>query len=121
MVVLASNWWAFVLRGVVAVLFGIITFVAPPGALLTLVFLFAFYAITDGIFSIIAAFRRTGTDGGVPWWALLISGILSLIAGVLAFFVPAGAALALLIIIAAWAIVTGAMSIVASIRLRKEI
>ena len=124
MVIVARNWWAFVLRGIVALLFGIITFIAPPVALLTLVFMFAFYAIADGIFSIIAAFhlRRAPEEAPQqPWWALLLGGILSLIAGILAFLVPAGAAFALLIIIAAWAIVSGVMSLVAAVRLRKVI
>ena len=60
MIVLVDNWWAFVLRGIVAVIFGLIAFFAPPVALLTLVFMFAFYAIADGIFAITAAFHRRG-------------------------------------------------------------
>jgi len=120
MIVLANNWWAFVLRGIAAVLFGILTFLLPGMALLTLVFLFGFYAISDGVFSIIAAFRRTGADQE-PWWALLISGVLGIVAGAIAFFLPPVAAMALLYLIAAWAVVTGVMSIAAAIRLRKHI
>jgi uncharacterized membrane protein HdeD (DUF308 family) len=120
MIVLANNWWAFVLRGIFAVLFGVLTFFRPGMALLTLVFLFGIYAISDGVFSIIAAFRRT-RDDEQPWWALLLSGVLSIIAGVIAFFLPPLAAMALLYLIAAWAIVTGIMAIVAAIRLRKQI
>lgn len=120
MIVLANNWWAFVLRGVAAVLFGILTFLWPGMALLTLVYLFGFYAMTDGVFNIIGAFRRTGRDQQ-PWWALLISGVLSIVAGVIAFFLPPVAAMALLYLIAAWAVVTGVMSVIAAIRLRKQI
>jgi uncharacterized membrane protein HdeD (DUF308 family) len=122
MIVLVENWWAFVLRGVVAVIFGLVAFFAPPVALLTLVFMFAFYAIADGIFSIIAAFHRRGEAAGrEPWWALLILGVISLIAGVVAFLLPAAAAFALLYLIAGWAIATGIMSVIAAVRLRKQI
>jgi len=120
MIILAKNWWAFVLRGIAALLFGVLTFLRPGMALLTLIFIFGFYAISDGVFNIIAAFRRTETDQQ-PWWALLISGVLSIVAGVIAFFLPPVAAVALLYLIAAWAVVTGIMSIVAAIRLRKQI
>src|SRR5436190_16826846 len=102
MMVLVSNWWAFVLRGIVAILFGLLCFILPGMALLSLIFLFGFYALADGVLNIVAAFRRTG-PGQVPWWALLIEGIVSIIAGVLAFAIPGLTAVALLILIAAWA------------------
>jgi uncharacterized membrane protein HdeD (DUF308 family) len=120
MIVLVGNWWTFVLRGIVAVLFGLMTLFMPRMALLTLIFLFGFYAIADGVFNIAAAFSGRGPRGE-PWWALLISGILGLIAGLIAFFWPGLTAMALLIIIAAWAIATGVMSIVAAVHLRKQI
>ena len=120
MIILANNWWVFVLRGIAGILFGILTFLMPGMALLTLIVLFAAYSLVDGIFNIIAAFRKTGTDQQ-PWWALLLSGILGIIAGVIAFLLPPVAAMALLYLIAAWAIVTGILSIVAAIRLRKQI
>jgi len=118
--VLIGNWWAFVLRGVVAILFGLLCFLLPHMALLTLIFLFGFFALADGIFNIIAAFRRTGPRQ-FPWWALLIEGIISIIAGVIAFVLPVAAAVGLLLLIAAWAVATGIMEIVAAIRLRKQI
>jgi uncharacterized membrane protein HdeD (DUF308 family) len=120
MMVLVGNWWTFVLRGVLAVLFGILALILPGMALLTLVFLFGFYALADGVISIVAAFRRTDTRQQ-PWWALLIGGVISIIAGLLAFFIPGITALALLYIIAAWALVTGVIEIIASVRLRKQI
>ena len=120
MIALANNWWVFVLRGIAGILFGILTFLMPGMALLTLILLFAAYSLVDGIFNIIAAFRKTGTDQQ-PWWALLISGILGIVAGVIAVLLPPVAAMALLYLIAAWAVVTGILSIVAAIRLRKQI
>src|SRR3954471_18623746 len=122
MIVLVENWWAFVLRGIVAVIFGLVAFFAPPMALLTLVFMFAFYSIADGILSITAAIHRRGAAAGrEPWWALLILGVISLIAGVVAFFLPGAAAFALLYVIAGWAVATGIMSVIAAVRLRKQI
>jgi uncharacterized membrane protein HdeD (DUF308 family) len=118
--VLAGNWWAFVLRGVLAILFGLLCFLLPGMALLTLVFMFGFYAIADGVVHLVSAFRRTGPEQQ-PWWALLISGIVSIIAGALAIFIPGLTAVVLLYIIAAWAIVTGILQIVGAIRLRKQI
>jgi uncharacterized membrane protein HdeD (DUF308 family) len=123
MVILAGNWWTFVLRGIFAILFGLILFIRPDIGVLTLVFLFGIYAIADGVFSVVAAFRRPGGTGAdqPPWWALLIAGILSIAAGVLAFVLPIVTAVALLYLVAAWAIVTGAFWIAAAIRLRKQI
>ena len=120
MFVLVGNWWTFVLRGVIAILFGLMALFMPGMALLTLVFLFGFYAIADGVFNLIGAFRRTGPEQQL-WWALLISGILGIFAGLIALLWPQITALALLFVIAFWAIATGAMSIVAAIRLRKQI
>jgi uncharacterized membrane protein HdeD (DUF308 family) len=123
MVILAGNWWTFILRGIFAILFGLILFIRPDIGVLTLVFVFSIYAIADGVFSLVAAFRRSGgtAAGQPPWWALLISGVLSIIAGVLGFALPIVTAVALLYLIAAWAIVTGVFQIVAAIRLRKQI
>lgn len=122
MMVLIGNWWTFVVRGMLAILFGLLTFFWPGIALLTLVFLFGFYAIADGVFNIIAAFRRTGgARQQPPWWALLISGIVGLIAGGIALFLPGITAIALVFLIAGWALVSGVMSIVAAIRLRRQI
>ncbi len=120
MFLLVGNWWAFVLRGLVAIIFGLLTFILPGMALLTLVFMFGFYALADGIFNIIAAVRRSG-PAQAPWWALLIEGIISVGAGVVAFFWPGLTALTLLYLIGFWAVATGVMEIAAAIRLRRQI
>jgi uncharacterized membrane protein HdeD (DUF308 family) len=120
MLQLVGNWWAFVLRGALAILFGLLTFFRPGITLVALVYLFGFYAVFEGAFNIVAAFRRSGPEQQ-PWWALLLEGIFSLIAGFLAFFMPGITAMALLWLIAAWAIATGAMEIAAAIRLRRQI
>jgi uncharacterized membrane protein HdeD (DUF308 family) len=113
---LAKNWWALALRGLVAVLFGLLTFLLPGITLATLVLLFGAYALADGIFNVIAFFKVASHQ-----WALLIEGVIGVIAGVLTFAWPAITALVLLYLIAFWAISTGVLEIVAAVRLRKAI
>ena len=116
---LARNWGAIAVRGVVAIIFGILCFVVPGITLRVLVLLFGAYALVDGVFDIIAAVRRR--TGDEPWWALLLEGIVGIAAGLVAFLMPRLTALALVYLIAAWAIVTGVLEIVAAVRLRREI
>ena len=97
LLVYSRNWWTLALRGLLAVLFGILTFVWPGITLLSLVFLFGAYAITDGIFAIAAGVRGREQN---RWWLLLIHGIFGVIAGVLAFVWPGITALLLLGLIA---------------------
>ena len=123
MVILIGNWWSFVLRGLVGVLFGLLTLFSPGMALATLVYVFGFYAIADGVFNIVAAFRRdaTTTAASQPWWALLLSGIVGILAGVGTLVYPGITAFALLYVIATWAVITGILEIAAAVRLRRQI
>ncbi|HEY3118229.1 MAG TPA: HdeD family acid-resistance protein [Chloroflexota bacterium] len=115
---LSRNWWAVSLRGLAGILFGIITFFAPGITLAALVLLFGAYAFADGVLAIVSAVRRRGAD---RWWLLLLEGLVGIAAGVLTLLWPGITALALLYLIAAWALVTGAFEIAAAIRLRKVI
>ena len=117
--VLVRNWWALALRGVAAVLFGLIAFLMPGVTLTALVLLFGAYSLVDGVFSIIAGIRAA--ERHERWWPFALEGLLSIIVGVIVFLMPAAAAFALLFVVAAWAIITGVLRISAAIRLRKEI
>jgi uncharacterized membrane protein HdeD (DUF308 family) len=113
---LARRWWALALRGVIAVLFGLLTFFIPGVTLISLVLLFGFYAILDGIFDIVSAMKAPGHH-----WPLLVEGIVGIVAGIVTFMWPGITTMVLLYLIAFWAILTGVLEIVAGIRLREVI
>jgi uncharacterized membrane protein HdeD (DUF308 family) len=120
---LSRFWWLLLLRGVLAILFGISAFAWPGLTLVTLVMLFAAYAFVDGIFDVVHAIsHRKEID---HWGLLLIEGLFGIVFGILAFQSPELTTLVGGVIvafyIAAWAIVTGAMRIAMAVRLRKEI
>jgi uncharacterized membrane protein HdeD (DUF308 family) len=114
---LAKSWWTFLLRGVVATLFGLGAFLWPGLTLLVLVTLFGAYALVDGVMALASLFGERHES----WWAPLLEGIAGIGAGLIAFFWPGITAVSLIFVIAAWAIVTGIMEVIAAIRLRKEI
>jgi uncharacterized membrane protein HdeD (DUF308 family) len=116
---LSENWSIVALRGVAAIIFGVLALAMPGITLLALVLLFGGYAIVDGVLNIISAVR--GREGRAPWWLLLIEGLVSIAAGVAAFVLPGLTALVLVYIIGAWAIVTGVLEVFAAVRLRREI
>lgn len=116
---LARNWWALALRGLFAILFGILAFIWPGVTVGALVILFGAYALVDGIFALVGAFRAA--EAHQRWWPFVWEGLFGIAAGLIAFIYPGMTALMLLYIIAFWAILTGIFEISAAIRLRKEI
>ncbi|HEX5832971.1 MAG TPA: HdeD family acid-resistance protein [Pyrinomonadaceae bacterium] len=117
--VYTGSWWALLLRGIAAIVFGLLAFIWPGITLTALVLLWGAYALVDGAFSIVAGIRSHGESR--RWWVLLLEGILGVAAGVVAFLIPGITALVLLLLIAAWAIVTGVFEIAAAIQMRKYI
>jgi uncharacterized membrane protein HdeD (DUF308 family) len=115
---LARYWWVVVLRGVLAIAFGILAFVWPGITLASLVLVFGAYALVDGIFAIVSAIRGGGQE---PWWLLVLEGGVGIGIGILTLFAPGITALGLLFYIAIWAIATGVLEIAAALALRHEI
>lgn len=116
---LARNWWLVVLRGVAALIFGLLTLFNPAITLAVLIFFFGAYALVYGAFAVFSAIANR--RGESYWVALLIGGLLSIAIGVITFVTPAITGIVLLFYIAAWAFVTGVADIAAGIRLRKVI
>ena len=115
----ARNWWVLVLRGISAVVFGILALIWPGIALVVLVLLFGAYALVDGVLAIWAAFssRRRSES----WWVLLLEGAIGIAAGIVVLIWPGITAIILLFLIAGWAVITGIFEIVGAIKLRKQI
>jgi uncharacterized membrane protein HdeD (DUF308 family) len=118
--VLQANWWMLVLRGVVAILFGILAFAFPGLTLAILVAFVGAYFLVDGAAMLIALVRGDPVARRSAW-TVGIMGVLGIVAGIVAFLWPEITALSLLFLTAAWAIVMGAFQVVAAISLRKEI
>jgi uncharacterized membrane protein HdeD (DUF308 family) len=116
---LARNWWAIVLRGVCAILFGLGAFLWPGITLAALVLLYGAYALLDGILAVAWSFAKRQPDG-FPW-GVFIAGLAGIAAGVLTFMWPGLTALVLLYLIAGWAIVRGVFEVVAAVSLRKQL
>ncbi|MCI0710650.1 MAG: HdeD family acid-resistance protein [Chloroflexi bacterium] len=116
---LSRNWWTLIIRGLVAVLFGLFAIFVPDLTLRVLVLLFGAYALVDGGINIYAAL--IGGDPDQRWWVGLLEGLVGVAAGILTFIWPEITALVLLYLIAFWAIFTGILEIWGAIQLRREI
>jgi uncharacterized membrane protein HdeD (DUF308 family) len=117
--VVTGRWWSFVLRGVAAILFGVLALAMPGPSLLALVLVWGAYAVVDGVLTLMLAVRRGRV--GERWGWFLVEGIVSIAAGVLTFAWPAITGLVLLLVISIRAVVAGVAEVVAAIRLRKVI
>ena len=117
---LAENWWLLLLRGLAAIAFGLIAFFMPGITLVALTYLWGAYALIDGVIAIWTAFNASGGDAGPRWW-LGLSGGVSILAGIVAFVYSGMTALVLLMFIAIWAIIIGALQLYAGIQLRKVV
>ena len=116
---LAKCWWLLLLRGIAAIIFGVLAFIWPGLTLVTLVLLYGAFALVDGVLSLIAAF--SGSAKPVPTWWLIVVGLLGIAAGIVTFLWPGITAILLIYFIGAWALVHGIFEIIGAIQLRKEI
>jgi uncharacterized membrane protein HdeD (DUF308 family) len=109
--------WMLMLRGAVAIVFGLLAIAWPDLTLLLLVAMFAVYALLGGVVSIVAAFQIRRAES--KWWLPLLLGVVSVVAGIYALVAPAVTALVLVLVMGANAIITGALDIAIAVRLRK--
>ncbi len=111
------RWWTVALRGLAAIVFGILAIASPASAFVTLVIVFGVYAIIDGVLALALGAR----PGLVPRSAMIARGLVSIIAGLIALFMPGVTSLVLVMVIAAWAVVAGIFEIVMAIRMRHQL
>jgi uncharacterized membrane protein HdeD (DUF308 family) len=116
---ISKYWWLILLRGLLAIGFGVAAFTMPGMTLNVLVLIFAIFAFVDGVFDVFHAFG--GRQGNPDWWVLLLEGLLGIALGIVTFQAPGISALVLLLYIAFWALATGLLRILLAVRLRKEI
>lgn len=115
--IFTRNWWVFLLRGLIAVIFGVLALVWPEITLITLVILFGGFILLEGILNLLIGITSSETNR--RWWVTLIEGILGISVAVLTFVWPNLTAVVLLYFIAAWALITGILEILAAITLRR--
>ena len=115
--ILAQYWWLIALRGVLGILFGIIALIMPVATILALVILFSAYMLVDGAFALYAAYQAGRQNR--KWGLLLLQGLANIAAGVLAFLWPGLTALAFVILLAAWSIVSGCLQLAAAFRIEQ--
>jgi uncharacterized membrane protein HdeD (DUF308 family) len=113
--ILVQHWWTIMLRGAIALLFGVIALTAPGAILLSLAFLFGIYLFADGVIGIVGTVRAVSAHG--HWGALLAEAVLNILMGLVALFMPAAAVLAFVLLVAAWALISGGLMLVAAMRL----
>lgn len=116
---LTRNWWLVLIRGLLATLFGLGALFWPGLTWLLLIYLFGVYAIVDGIAALLTGIVRSKYSP--RWWVFLLEGLVGIAAGLIAIVQPGTTGLILILVMAAWAIITGILEIAAAIRLRREI
>ena len=116
---IAKSWWAYLIRGIASIVFGLLALFMPGLTLFLLVVFFAAYVLVDGASAIFTSFNSRDTD--TRWWWHLIEGSLGVMAGLLALLWPDIAAITLVLIIGVWAVLTGIMQVAGAIRLRQEV
>lgn len=113
---LARYWWLVLARGVLGIVLAVLAFALPLATLTALVLLFGAFALVDGVLMLFAAARGRP---GERRWPVLLQGGLGVALGVLALVAPFATAVAVVVVIAAWAILTGAFQVIAAMQLRR--
>jgi uncharacterized membrane protein HdeD (DUF308 family) len=113
--ILAQYWWLIAVRGLLGILFGIIALAMPVATILALVILFSAYMLVDGLFALYAAYQAGRQNK--KWGLLVLQGVANIAAGVIAFLWPAITVIAFVLLLAAWAIVSGCLQLAAAYRI----
>ena len=116
--VLADSWWAVGLRGLLGIAFGLICLLVPAAAILALILLFSAYMLVDGVLAIVSGIKAA--RNGERWGRLILEGFVDIAAGVIAFLWPAITTVAFVILIAVWAIISGALMLAAALSLKLD-
>jgi uncharacterized membrane protein HdeD (DUF308 family) len=112
---LTQNWWLFTLRGIFGIIFGLIALIFPGPTMLSMVIVFSAYMLVDGIAGIVSAVRAMRRRD--RWGLLTFEGLIDIAAGIVAFLWPGSTVLAFVLLVAAWAIASGALMTAAAFRL----
>jgi uncharacterized membrane protein HdeD (DUF308 family) len=115
---IAQAWWMVALRGVAAIVFAVIAFLAPGPAILSLVIVVAAYALVDGVLGIMSAFRAANRQE--RWGMLALEGVANVLMGLIAFLFPLVSAVAFVFVLAIWSLVTGGLMVGAAFRVTPE-
>lgn len=116
--VLTDSWWAVGLRGILGIAFGLICLLVPAAAILALILLFSAYMLVDGVLAIISGIKAA--RNGERWGLLILEGVVDIAAGVVAFLWPAITAIAFVILLAVWAVISGALMLTAAFTLKLD-
>jgi uncharacterized membrane protein HdeD (DUF308 family) len=117
--VAARQWWVLILQGVLGIVVGILAIVSPDLALATIALLFAAWAIVSGVSQLATGWRVAEARGRS--WPFLLSGAVSLVAGVLALVNPGVTILYLILLLGAWILISGAMEVYTAWKIRDEV
>jgi len=117
---IVSHWWVPLVRGLIAIVFGVAIFAYPISAIGAFVIVFGAYVFADGVLGIYQALRFAHASSG-QWWLQILAGVAGIIAGIVTLLFPPVTALVLSWFISAWAIVTGVFEIGAAFRLRRDV
>jgi uncharacterized membrane protein HdeD (DUF308 family) len=116
---LSRSWWLFLVRGILAILFGVLALLKPGVTMEALLLYLGAWFLVDGVFKVFGAFSSSTPKDDK--WLLGLTGLLGVLLGILTFTSPLATGLAILMFIAAWAIVTGGFEIYTALKLRHEI
>jgi uncharacterized membrane protein HdeD (DUF308 family) len=115
---LAQSWWALALRGGLAILFGVVALAAPAAAILSILLVFAAYVFVDGVLGVVAAARAARRNERWGW--LFLEGAANILMAFVVAILPLVAAITFVLVLAAWAFVTGALMLAAAYRMDRE-